>query len=659
MDSPAERKDPKYLAGMALAALGVVFGDIGTSPLYALKECFSKHYGLAPSPDNVLGVLSMIIWTLTMIVSVKYVMFVMRADHKGEGGIMTLVHLALSNEENRSKHKVALVLMGIFGAALLYGDGIITPAISVLSAIEGLMEIPALAPSLLVDAHSQVVLDAHGEAVMHGGILPWIVPITMVILVGLFAVQRFGTGGVAKIFGPVMLLWFSTLALLGIRGILVYDAGVLAAFSPHYAWNFLTGNPAQALPVMGSVFLAATGAEALYADMGHFGLKPIRLGWLAVAMPALMLNYLGQGAMILSGKVADAHTAPFFKLAPDSLWASVPLVALATLATVIASQALITGAYSITMQAIQLGYLPRIRILHTSKDERGQIYIPSVNWFLMVACIGLVLAFKSSSNLAAAYGIAVTLTMLITTFLFYFIARNLWGWGWAKAMLICTPFVILESLFAYANLLKIVDGGWFPLLVGLGVFTLMTTWKRGRTILREKIAAGLLPLGDFVRELKGGASVTRVGGTAVFMAGNPNVTPLALLHNIKHNKVMHKRVIFLSIVTETVPHVEPSRRATITNLGEGCWSIIGHYGFLEVPHVSEVLEVTKSVGFECPVNQCTFFLSRETIVPGAKRSMPLWRSTIFGVMSKNAQSATAFFRLPPNRVVELGMQVEF
>ena len=659
MDSPTDPKDKKYLAGMALAALGVVFGDIGTSPLYALKECFSKHYALPPTHDNVLGVLSLILWTLTLIVSVKYVMFVMRANHKGEGGIMTLVHLALSNEENRSKHKVVLVLMGIFGAALLYGDGIITPAISVLSAIEGLKEVPALAPSVMLDAQGKAILDMHGDPLLHGGIEPWIVPITIAILVGLFCVQRFGTGGVAKIFGPVMLVWFTTLAVLGLRGIFVYDAGVLAAFSPHYAWNFLTQNPAQSLPVMGSVFLAATGAEALYADMGHFGLKPIRVGWLFVAMPALMLNYLGQGAMILSGKVPDAHTAPFFKLAPDSFWASVPLVMLATLATVIASQALITGAYSITMQAIQLGYLPRIRILHTSRSERGQIYMPSVNWFLMVACIGLVLSFKSSSNLAAAYGIAVTLTMLITTFLFYFIARNIWGWGWAKASLICTPFVLLESVFAYANLLKVVDGGWFPLLVGLGIFTLMTTWKRGRSILREKIAAGLLPLGDFVKELKGGVTVTRVGGTAVFMAGNPTVTPLALLHNIKHNKVLHKRVIFLSVVTETVPHVEPERRATITDLGEGCWSIVGHYGYMEEPNVADVLAVTKSVGFECPVTQCTFFLSRETIVPGAKRSMPLWRSTIFGLMSKNAQSATAFFRLPPNRVVELGMQVEF
>lgn len=637
MDTSEDRKDLKYLAATALGALGVVFGDIGTSPLYALKECFSDHHALPRDPANVLGVLSMIIWTLTLIVSVKYVMFVMRADHKGEGGIMTLVHLALSNEENRSRRKVALVLMGIFGAALLYGDGIITPAISVLSAVEGLSEVKSI-------SHS---------------IDPWIVPITIVILIGLFAVQRFGTGGVAKVFGPIMILWFATLAILGLRGVILYDSSVLVAFSPLYAWDFLAHHAGAAIPVMGSVFLAVTGAEALYADMGHFGLKPIRLAWWVLVMPALVLNYLGQGAMILSGKVEGAHLNPFFKLAPDSMWASVPLVILATLATVIASQALISGAYSITMQAIQLGYLPRIRILHTSKDERGQIYMPSVNWFLMVACIGLVIAFKSSGNLAAAYGIAVSLTMLITTFLFYFIARNLWGWSLGRACLICTPFLLIEGVFAYANFLKFLDGGWFPLLVGLGIFTLMTTWKRGRTILREKIAAGLLPLADFVKELKGGVSVTRVGGTAVFMAGNPTVTPLALLHNIKHNKVLHKRVIFLSVVTETEPHVEPARRATITDLGEGCWSIIGRYGFMEEPNVAEVLEITKSVGFECPVNQCTFFLSRETIIPGAKPSMPLWRSKIFGVMSKNAQSATAFFRLPPNRVVELGMQVEF
>ncbi len=639
MDSSPDLKDNKYLAATALAALGVVFGDIGTSPLYALKECFAAHHGhltgLDPTRGNVLGILSMVIWTLTVIVSIKYVMFVMRADHKGEGGIMALVSLALTSKENRSKHTLVLILMGIFGAALLYGDGMITPAISVLSAVEGLREVNSLA----------------------GVIDPWIVPITIGILIALFAVQRFGTAGVAKIFGPLTLAWFLTLAVLGIHGIVRYDTGVLVAFSPNYAWDFVAHHSTEAIPVMGSVFLAVTGAEALYADMGHFGLKPIRLGWWFVVMPSLIINYLGQGALILSGSVKDAHTSPFFKLAPD--WALIPLVILATIATIIASQALITGAYSITMQAIQLGYLPRIRIMHTSKNERGQIYMPSVNWFLMVACIALVLAFKSSGALAAAYGIAVTLTMLITTFLFYFVARNLWGWSRLKACLICAPFLTIEGVFAYANLLKFIDGGWVPILVGVVIFTLMTTWKKGRTILREKIAAGLLPLADFVKDLKGGSSVTRVNGTAVFMAGNPSVTPLALLHNLKHNKILHKRVIFLSVVTETVPHVDKKERATIENLGEGCWSIIGRYGYMEEPNVTEILEITKTVGFGCEVNQCTFFLSRETIVPGTKPSMPMWRAKIFGLLSKNAQSATAFFRLPPNRVVELGMQIEF
>lgn len=639
MDSQTERKGIRYLSGTALAALGVVFGDIGTSPLYALKECFAVHHGhtegLEPNSGNVLGILSMIIWTLTLIVSIKYVVFVMRADHKGEGGIMALVSLALSNQSNRPRQTLVLVLLGIFGASLLYGDGMITPAISVLSAVEGLREVKSLGV----------------------GIDPWIVPITIAILIGLFSVQRFGTAGVAKIFGPVTLIWFVTLAALGIHGIVSYHPGVIAAVSPYYAWEFVTRHAAQAIPVMGSVFLAVTGAEALYADMGHFGLKPIRLGWWFVVMPALVLNYLGQGALIISGAVPGAHLNPFFKLAPA--WASIPLVVLATVATVIASQALITGAFSITMQGIQLGYLPRIRIMHTSKDERGQIYMPSVNWFLMFACIGLVLAFRSSNNLAAAYGIAVTMTMLITSCLFAFVARNLWGWSLLKASLICVTFILVEGLFAYANLLKFVDGGWFPILVGIVIFTIMTTWKKGRTLLREKIAAGLLPLTDFVKDLKAGSSVTRVSGTAVFMAGNPSVTPLALLHNLKHNKVLHKRVIFLSVVTETVPHVDKKDRATIENLGEGCWSIIGRYGYMEEPNVTEVLEITKTVGFGCEVNQCTFFLSRETIVAGAKPSMPLWRAKIFGLLSKNAQPATAFFRLPPNRVVELGMQIEF
>lgn len=622
----------------AIAALGVVFGDIGTSPLYALKECFAASHGLDPgSHTNVLGVLSMIIWAIILIVTVKYVVFVMRADHKGEGGVMALVSKALSNEQNRSRHTVVLVLLGIFGASLLYGDGMITPAISVLSAVEGLKEVEAL----------------------RGSIDHWIVPITIGIIVGLFSMQRFGTAGVARIFGPVMLVWFSVLALLGIHGIIAYDSSVLAAISPHYAWNFLTHHAGQSIPVMGSVFLAVTGAEALYADLGHFGLKPIRMSWSWVVMPALVLNYLGQGALILSGKVPDAHANPFFKLAPDLPFAPIALVLLATVATVIASQALISGTYSITMQGIQLGYLPRIRILHTSKLERGQIYIPSVNWFLMFACIGLVLAFRSSGNLASAYGIAVSLTMLITSALFYFVACNVWNWGWAKAALCCMPFIFLEFVFASANLLKVIDGGWFPLLVGIGIFTLMTTWKRGRAILRENLAAAMLPMEEFTRELKSGVSVTRVSGTAVFMAGNPSVTPLALLHNIKHNKVLHKRVIFLSIVTETIPHVDPGQRAAISEIGDGCWSIIGHYGYMEEPNVGEVLEITKTVGFECPINECTFFLSRETIVPGPKHKMAAWRGKIFGIMSRNAQSATAFFRLPPNRVVELGMQIEF
>lgn len=640
MDSHSERKGLKYVAVSALAALGVVFGDIGTSPLYALKECFSPHtamvaHGAAgPAASDVLGIVSLILWTIIAIVSVKYVVFVMRADHKGEGGIMALVSLA-GEGASESKRRVVLLLLGIFGAALLYGDGIITPAISVLSAVEGLREVDAVKHHI-------------GDGV--------VVSITIAILIGLFAFQRFGTAGVARIFGPVMLLWFTALGLLGLRGLYVYGPGVIAAFNPVHGARFLVdhvsnGHGASVLAVMGSVFLAVTGAEALYADMGHFGLRPIRAGWWVMVMPCLMLNYLGQGSMLMASP--EAHTNPFFKLAPE--WASVPLVLLATAATVIASQALITGAYSITMQAIQLGYLPRIRILHTSKHERGQIYMPAVNWFLMIACIGLVLQFRNSGALAAAYGIAVTLTMLITTFLFYSIARRRWGWSTAKTSLVCAPFLLVEGVFAFANLLKFMDGGWFPILVGLAIFTLMTTWKKGRSILREKLAAALLPLDAFVSDVKN-SKVTRVSGTAVFMSGNVHATPLALLHNLKHNKVLHKRVIFLSVVTETVPHVEKERRASVEDLGEGCWRIVGRYGYMEEPDVQEVLEITKTVGFECPMTQCTFFLSRETIIAGS--AMPVWRSKIFSLLSKNALPATAFFRLPPNRVIELGMQIE-
>ncbi|MDR2981680.1 MAG: potassium transporter Kup [Puniceicoccales bacterium] len=628
-----KRTDTKYTLGLSLGALGVVFGDIGTSPLYAMKECYAESH-IMPTPENILGILSLIIWTLAVIVTGKYVLLVMRADHKGEGGIMALVSLAFFKEKKSSSLRTVLVLLGVFGAALLYGDGMITPAISVLSAVEGLQEV-------------------------NSGLSPWILPITVSILVALFAVQKIGTGKVGKIFGPVMLLWFLTLGAMGVYGLCVHTWKPLLAFSPYYAIQFLTTHPLmESLPVMGAVFLAVTGAEALYADMGHFGLKPIRWAWCFLAMPMLVLNYLGQGALLLAapeGRVAEMAAHPFFKLAPAPL--ILPLVILATLATVIASQALITGTYSITMQAIQLGFLPRLKIAHTSRMERGQIYMAPVNWFLMVCCVGLVLAFQSSGNLAAAYGIAVTMTMLITTILFFFVMKDIWKWSAWKCVAICVPFACIELVFFFSNALKVGHGGWFPILVGLGIFVLMTTWRRGRHVLHERLKTTFLPLDLFLADLKQ-SNIHRVPGTAIFMSGNANVTPLALLHNLKHNRVLHKRVIILSILTEAVPHIDSEERASIVDLGDGFYKILGHYGYMEEPDVMEVLSVSEKCGFKCNINEITFFLSRETIIHAEKPAMPIWREKIFALLNRNALPATAFFKLPPNRVVELGMQIE-
>jgi KUP system potassium uptake protein len=617
----------KYKAGLVLGALGVVYGDIGTSPLYAMRECFYGAHRVEPNSANILGVLSLFFWSLTIIVSVKYLTFVMRASNKGEGGILALLALAFPERESGTRTRLLFIATGVFGAALLYGDGMITPVVSILGAIEGLKVATPVFEN-------------------------YIVPITIGILVGLFSFQRLGTGRMGVIFGPVMLVWFVAIAVLGIRGI----AGapeVLWAFNPVHAVRFIVNNGAMGFVVLGAVFLCVTGAEALYADMGHFGIQPIRRAWFALVFPALLLNYLGQGALLI-GRPAAAEN-PFYFLAPT--WALYPLVVLATAAAVIASQALISGAYSLTMQAIQLGYFPRLIIQHTSHAERGQIYMPQVNWTLMVACVGLVAGFKSSSNLAAAYGIAVTMTMVITTLLFYFAARRLWNWNAWLAGLVASAFLLIEVAFLGANALKITNGGWFPLVIGAVIFTLMSTWKTGRRILRAKLAAATLPYEMFLDDVKANPPV-RVPGTAVFMSGSAEGTPIALLHNLKHNKVLHERVIILTAATRDVPYVNEVDRVTLQKSEHGFYRVLGYFGFMEEPNVPQLLELCQKQGLDYRPEQTTFFLSRETIIPTKMPGMALWRERLFAMMSRNAQHATTFFRLPVNRVVELGMQVE-
>jgi len=610
-----------------LGALGVVYGDIGTSPLYALHECFHGNHAVAASPTNVLGVLSLIFWSLLIIVSVKYLVFVLHANDKGEGGILALLSLAVPDGSRKLRQRTWLTALGMFGAALLYGDGMITPSISVLSAVEGLK---VATPSFD----------------------PYVVPITVAVLALLFSVQHVGTGRVGSIFGPIMIVWFITLALLGVRGI-VHAPSVLAAFNPWYGVKFLACEGWRGFTVLGAVFLVVTGGEALYADMGHFGVKPIRRDWFGLVLPALMLNYLGQGAVLL-GDVGSAEN-PFYNLAPS--WALYPLVALATMATVIASQALISGAFSLTMHALQLGYLPRMNIRHTSSTTRGQIYMPHINWVLMLACIGLVLGFHSSSNLAAAYGIAVTLTMMITSVLFFFAAQKQFGWSTTKAALICGAFLIIESAFFGANALKIGHGGWFPLVVGALLFTCMSTWRTGRQLLRRRLQSGSLPLDDFMQSLDQSPPV-RVKGNAVFMTGNRDGTPLALLHNLKHNRVLHERVVLLTIEVQEVARIDAEQRIEIKPLGRAFFQVIGRYGFMDQPQVVELLNACAEQGLDLKLSNTSFFLSRERIVPSRSHRIARWREWLFAVMSRNAQPATEYFGVPPGRVVELGMQVE-
>jgi KUP system potassium uptake protein len=616
-----------YLALLSLTALGIVYGDIGTSPLYAVRESFLPSHGVAVTTQNILGVLSLIFWSLIVVISIKYLGVVLRADNRGEGGILALAALCTPMFTRRRGGRWWLIMLGLFGTALLYGDGAITPAISVLSAVEGLeVATPLLAP--------------------------YIIPITIAILVVLFLAQHHGTARVGVLFGPVTLLWFTTLAVLGIRQI-VQEPGVLAAANPFYAVDFFLENRWRAFVVLGSVFLVVTGGEALYADMGHFGRRPIRIAWFAVVLPALLLNYFGQGALLMHTPAAAEN--PFYRMAPE--WALYPVVCIATAATVIASQALISGAFSLTMQAVQLGYIPRVAIDHTSAREFGQIYIPAVNWALMVACVGLVLGFRSSSDLAAAYGVAVTTTMAITTLLLFVVMQERWGWSMLAAGLSTSFFLAIDLAFWGANLIKIPHGGWFPLVAGALIFGMMATWKRGRQILTERLSEGALPVGAFVQDAAAGSS-PRVPGTAVFMYSNPEATPPALLHNLKHNKVLHDRVVFLAVVTAEIPHVPPEKRAAVEDLGHGFYRLRLNYGFMEEPNVPESLRALRVRGLEFKPLETTYFLGRETLISSRRPGMALWREHLFAVMNRNARTATSFFCLPPNRVVELGAQVE-
>ena len=633
VSSPAhEPPDAGRGAVLAFGALGVVYGDIGTSPLYALRECFHGPHALPLSRGNVLGVLSLIFYALIVVISIKYLLFVMRADNRGEGGILALMSLVPQRLREKRRGFV-LVALGLFGAALLYGDGMITPAISVLSAVEGLQI------ATPVFAH-------------------WIQPITIAILIVLFLIQRRGTGGIGAVFGPVMLLWFAVIATLGVLGIL-REPSVLAALDPLHAVRFFLHNRVIGFLALGSVFLVVTGGEALYADMGHFGRRPIQLAWFVLVLPALLLNYFGQGALLVSSlRDGDRVTDnPFFRLAPDDPWILYPLVALATVATCIASQAVISGAFSLTRQAVQLGYCPRLQIIHTSGSEIGQIYVPTVNWALMLCTIGLVLGFRTSTALAAAYGVAVTATMVITTILADVVAHHVWGWRpWLLRPLVAF-FLFIDLGFFGANIVKIHLGGWFPLLVGAVIFTLLTTWKRGRQILAERLARQALPFDSFVASLQP-ETPPRVSGTAVFMARDPQATPIPLLHNLKHNKVLHDQVILLNVATEEIPEVSRKEQIEVKSFGKGCYRITARYGFMQHPTLPSMLEGMRANGIDLNMMKTTFFLGRESLIASKRPGMALWRERLFATMSRNSLRPTDFFQIPANRVIELGVQVE-
>jgi len=617
----------KRFATLTLAALGIVYGDIGTSPLYAIKEVFGgSHYPVPITPDNVLGILSLFFWSLIIVVTLKYVSFIMRANNNGEGGIIALMTLAMQKGNTSSWQHKLIVGLGLFGAALFYGDGVITPAISVLSAVEGL----------------EIITPAFK---------PYVLPIALVVLVSLFMFQRKGTASIGALFGPIMMIWFAVLTILGISAI-IQNPSVMAAVNPLYAFKFLTTNSLLGFFALGAVVLCITGAEALYADMGHFGAKPIQYAWLGYVLPALVINYFGQGALLLSD--ATAVENPFYLMAPE--WARYPLVILATVATVIASQAVISGAYSITQQAMQLGYTPRLAVQHTSEHEIGQIYVPAINWMLLISIVLLVLEFRTSSNLAAAYGIAVTGTMLITNILAITVAIRLWSWSPIRAILGALPFICIDLGFFLANSVKIIDGGWFPLAFGLIVFILLTTWKQGRERLHEQLSADGMQLGPFITQMVD-AGVARVPGTAVFMTQDTEVVPHAMLHSLKHYKRLHERVIILSVKVLDEPYVPEAQRVSVTHLAGNFAQVAVSYGYKNETDIPAALALCAKADLEVNMMDTTFFLGRETLIPKTNSSMSYWRTLIFIAMFKNAGSATAFFKIPSNRVVELGSQV--
>ena len=613
-------------AALALAALGVVYGDIGTSPLYTMKEVFAGIHPIPLTPDNVLGIISLVLWSLIVIVSVKYVVFIMRADNRGEGGIMALIALALHGAKGQLKYQRAILLAGLLGAGMFYGDGMVTPAISVLSALEGLeVATPVLRP--------------------------FVIPLTLTVLFVLFYVQRKGTASVGTFFGPVMLLWFATLGGLGIYNI-VLSPEILKAISPTYGLFFLINNSGIAIVAMGAVVLSVTGAEALYADMGHFGSRPIRQAWFGFVLPALMLNYFGQGALLLAHP--EEALNPFYHLAPD--WMLLPLVGLATLATVIASQAVISGAFSVTRQAMQLGFLPRLEVMHTSVKTQGQVYLPGVNWGLFFAVVILVIGFKSTNNLAAAYGIAVTGDMVITSILATFVAAKSWGWGWKRSIALFSIFLLVELTFLFANILKIPDGGWFPLAAGAIVFVLMSTWKRGTQIVTERTSGEAIELEPFIDALLVSEPV-RVMGTSVFMASENNHVPNAMLHNLMHNKVLHERVLVVAVEVFDVPYVPEIDRVEIHALKGDFYRLTVQFGFKDDPDIPLALSLCAEQGLVIDMMETSFFLGRATLIPRVGAGMAFWREKVFVYMYRNAGSATSFYKIPSNRVVELGTQV--
>ncbi len=614
------------LAALTLGAIGIVYGDIGTSVLYALKVVFNSGY-VPLTPDNVYGILSMVFWTITVIVSLKYVTLIMRADNNGEGGLIAMLALATNAVNDKPKLRRWLLAVGIFGTAIFYGDGVITPAISVLSAVEGL--------ELLSPAFK-----------------PYIMPIALVVIFGLFYVQKNGTTGIGRLFGPICAVWFVTIAVLGIPHIWAHPE-VLAAVSPHHALRFIFQHPGTTFILLGALVLCVTGTEALYADLGHFGKKPIRMAWFSLVMPALLINYFGQGAMLIY--TPESVTNPFYLMAPK--WALVPLVILATAATVIASQALLSAAFSVSKQAIQMGYLPRMQIRHTSVHETGQIYIPAVNWSLFAAIVVAVALFKNSTNLASAYGIAVTTDMLITTVLTFFVIRYRWNYPLSLCIAATGIFFMVDLMFFTSNVLKFVEGGWFPVLIGLAMFTIMMTWKRGRELLNQKLRTDAIDLPSFL-EAVFVSPPARVEGTAVFLTAEPGSVPNALLHNLKHNKVLHEQNLFVTVRNHEVPWIGLDKRLAIEALGHNCWQVVIHYGFKNDPDLPKALEQMRTRGCELEVMSTSYFLSRDVVVPTIGGGMAPWREKLFAQMHRNASGAADFLKLPNNAVVELGSKIE-